>query len=97
MPKPTKSKLLKSFDALLAGQNLGGDFGADDDGDAGDGTRAALAGGNDSDDSDGSEQVGSVNCVMKILCNFSGMVDRERLKQIVLNAAEVFGLREDWM
>ena len=61
MPKPTKSKLLKSFDALLAGQN-NGDFASsvDDDDDVGDGTRAALAA-RDSDDGDDdqSEQVGS--------------------------------------
>ena len=55
---PNKSKLLKSFDALLAGQNNGGDFAEDEGDDVGDGTRAALAG-RDSDGDGESEQVGS--------------------------------------
>ena len=51
MPKPTtKSKLLKSFDALLAAGQNSTDF--DDDEDVGDGTRAALG----SDDSGQSDQ-----------------------------------------
>jgi len=49
---PNKSKLLKSFDALLAGQNNAGEH---DDDDAGDGTRAALAA-RDSDDEGGESE-----------------------------------------